>query len=175
MFFFFFPAPLGSSGFNCSSTGTSNQSQFLKSHHDKQPQFITHQGRNLELNVHSCTNPTLYFRRPQRGGTITAGALCGLAYTFTFSVCARACVVPHQRTTSFHSKVATWETSVPTLPPRRPPSLHLHRSFFGPTNGEEAGGHDVRCVGRGGCSLSPCIFFSGLHPAAQTASFIYTR
>lgn len=118
---FFFPAPLGSSGFNCSSTGTSNQSQFLKSHHDKQPQFITHQCRNLELNVHSCTNPTLYFRRSQRGGTITAGALCGLAYTFTF-LFVRVPVWSH--TSAPHPSTATWPPGRPPFPRCLPAVLH---------------------------------------------------
>lgn len=128
-FFFFFPAPSGSSGFNCSSTGTSNQSQFLKSHHDKQPQFITLQHRNLELNLHSCTNPTLYFRRSQPGGTITAAALCGLTYTLA-SLFVRmpvwshtsAHILPRQRghLGDLRSHVTSPPSSIPS-----PPSLIL--------------------------------------------------
>lgn len=74
-------------------------------------------------------------------------------------LCLCACLCgPTPAPTSFHSNAATWETSVPTLPPRRPPCLHLHRSFFRPTNGEVAGGRDVCCVRRVGFRLPPSAF-----------------
>lgn len=119
---FFSSAPLRSSGFNCSSTGTSNQSQFLKSHHDKRPQFITHQHRNWELNQHLRRNPDFFIFR-----TLPAWRNNnGLSFVWPrvyihVSVCARACVVPHQRP---HPSTATWPPGRPPFPRCLPAVLH---------------------------------------------------
>lgn len=113
LFFFFFPSPSGSSGFNCSSTATSNQSQFLKSHHDKQPQFITHQCRNLELNLHFQTLPA--WRNNYCRSFVWPRVYIRV------SVCAHACVVPHQHP---HPSTAAWPPGRPPFPRYLPAILH---------------------------------------------------
>lgn len=169
-FFFFFSC----SGFNCSSTGTSNQSQFLKSHRDKQPRFITHQCRNLELNLHSCTNPTLLFQMVPAWRNNNCRSFVWPRVYICVSVCAHACVVPHQRP---HPFTATWPPGRPPFPRYRPAILIPSPSVLILCSHQRRGGwRSWRLLRWTGCvEFVSLHFFSRLHPAAQTASYIYTR
>lgn len=149
-----------------------------KTHHDKQPQFITYQRRNRELNRHLRTNPEFFFGRSQRGGTITAWALCGLAYTFA----------------SLFVRMPVWShTSAHILPQQRghlgdlrshvtspPSSMPSPSSLILPSHQRRGGCRSWRLLCQMGWVQiapppAPLHFCSRLHPAAQTDSVIYTR
>lgn len=179
----FFPASSRSSKCNCSSTGTSNQSQIparptMTNTTIYYPPLYC---RNWELNAYQCTNPDSNSYGPTMVKsyhyiTITAaeawrGLAPGVCIRLSLFVC--VCVV-WPVPTSFHSNMATKETHIhssATSPSASIPSP----SFFIPTNGEAAGGYDVCCVTRGHRSLSSCIFFSQLHSSVQTVSYTYRR